>query len=215
MQVKILLADDHQMIREGFRNLLDNEPELEVIAEAATGREVLELVEKSELDVVLMDIMMPELNGIDTTRRIQEISPDIKVIGLSIYSDYNYIRQMFKVGASGYILKNASFQELVEAIRTVMKNQIYLSHQLAANFFGEYSGKSTSNTPSAYELLTNREREVLQMLAEGKSTKQIAGILEIGVKTVETHRWRMMKKLEMDNVADLTKYAIRQGLIKL
>jgi len=215
MQVKILLADDHQMIREGFRNLLDNETDMEVTAEASTGREVLELVEKTDVDVVLMDIMMPELNGIDTTRRIQEISPDIKVIGLSIYSDYNYIRQMFKVGASGYILKNASFQELVEAIRTVMKNQIYLSHQLAANFFGEYAGKSTNDSPSAYELLTNREREVLQMLAEGKSTKQIAGILDIGVKTVETHRWRMMKKLEMDNVADLTKYAIRQGLIKL
>jgi len=215
MEVKILLADDQQMIREGFRKLLDNESDLEVIAEASTGREVLELVEQKDVDVVLMDIMMPELNGIDTTRRIQEINPEIKVIGLSIYSDYNYIKQMFKVGASGYILKNASFQELVEAIRTVMKNQIYLSHQLAASFFGEYPGKPSGSSPSAYELLTNREREVLQMLAEGKSTKQIAAILNIGVKTVETHRWRMMKKLEIDNVADLTKYAIRQGLIKL
>ena len=214
MNIRILLADDHKIVREGIKTLLDKQPAFEVIAEAENGRTTVNMVQELSPDVVIMDIAMPDMNGIEATRRIIEKVPTIKVIALSMHSDRRFVGEMLKAGASGYLLKECAFEELTNAIHAVFANRTYLSPEIAESVIQDYAhilSKSKKDL-SVFSILTNREREVLQLLAEGKSTKEIASKLRISVKTVETYRRLIMDKLDIHSTAELTKYAIREGL---
>ncbi len=213
--IKIVLADDHQIVRHGLRSLLSAEPDMEVVGEADNGRAVIRLVQDHAPQVVIMDISMPDLNGIEATRLILSETPGIKVIALSMHSDSLFVLNMFKAGASGYLLKDCALEELVKAVRTVMARKIYLSPGISDIVIKDFVVGYSSADSSAYSILTNREREVLQLMAEGKTTNQIADSLCVSVKTVEAHRKQMMNKLDIHSVAELTKYAIRQGLTSL
>ena len=213
--IKIVLADDHQIVRHGLRSLLSAEPDMEVVGEADNGRAVIRLVQDHAPQVVIMDISMPDLNGIEATRLILSETPGIKVIALSMHSDSLFVLNMFKAGASGYLLKDCALEELVKAVRTVMARKIYLSPGISDIVIKDFVVGYSSGDSSAYSILTNREREVLQLMAEGKTTNQIAESLCVSVKTVEAHRKQMMNKLDIHSVAELTKYAIRQGLTSL
>ena len=192
--------------------LLEAEPDMVVIAEACNGREVLKQAQELLPDLIIMDVTMPELNGIEATRQILAIAPGIKVIALSMNSDSRFVLNMFRSGVSGYLLKECSQGELVKAIRTVIKEKTYLGPGISDIVIKDFlTGWQTTND-SAFSTLTPKEREVLQLLAEGKSTKQIAETLYISIKTVESHRKQLMDKLEIRSVAELTKYAIREGL---
>jgi two-component system response regulator NreC len=215
--IKVVLADDHQIVRHGLRSLLSAEPDIEVVGEADNGRAVIRLVQELSPQVVIMDISMPDLNGIEATRQILSDFSGVKVIALSMHSDSLFVLNMFKAGASGYLLKDCALEELVKAVRTVMNRKIYLSPSISdiviKDFVIGWSPEDSSS--SAYSILTAREREVLQLMAEGKTTNQIAESLCISVKTVEAHRKQLMTKLDIHSVAELTKYAIRQGLTTL
>jgi len=215
MNVHIVLVDDHQLLREGLRNLLDSQPDMEVVGEAANGREAIELVGRLSPHVVLMDVSMPEVNGIEATARIAKEFSETRVIALSIHSEKHLVDRMIRAGASAYLMKNCAFDELVLAIRSVLQGKTYLSPEVAGILVDGYlltrAGNGGPNTRS----LTLREREILQQIAEGMSTKDIARRLEVSVKTVETHRRQMMGKLKIGSVAELTKYAIREGLTTL
>jgi two-component system response regulator NreC len=215
--IKVVLADDHQIVRHGLRSLLSAEPDIEVVGEADNGRAVVRLVQELSPHVVIMDISMPDLNGIEATRQILSDFSGVKVIALSMHSDSLFVLNMFKAGASGYLLKDCALEELVKAVRTVMNRKIYLSPSISdivvKDFVIGWSPEDSSS--SAYSILTAREREVLQLMAEGKTTNQIAESLCISVKTVEAHRKQLMTKLDIHSVAELTKYAIRQGLTTL
>lgn len=211
---KILLADDHQIIREGIRSLLKKHDEFEIIGEAADGRETVELALKLEPDVVIMDISMPNLNGIDATAQLVKKIPNIKILALSMHKHKNFVEEILRVGASGYLLKENSYEELIAAMHAVLEGEIYLSSGVTGIVVkGFVEQLETKEEHSAKSTLTPREREILQLIAEEKNTKQISSILDISSKTVETHRKNIMQKLEIDNVAGLTKYAIREGLI--
>ena len=214
--IKVLLVDDHTMVREGFRQLIQDEGDMEVVGEAHSGNEAVKMIRNNHTDVVLMDIVMPEMNGIEATHQILRAHPDVKVMGLSIYSDQQYVRDMLRNGASGYVLKNAPFRDLVKAIRTVMDGQVYLSESIPRSIFQEaLTGDNEDRESGDLEKLTHREKQVLQLMAEGNQPRQIAEILDIGVKTVSTYRWRMMQKLDIHSNAELTQFAIKEGLIKL
>jgi two-component system response regulator NreC len=215
--IKIVLADDHQIVRHGLRMLLSAEPDFEVVGEADNGREVVRLVQELAPQVVIMDISMPDLNGIEATRQILSESSGVKVIALSMHSDGLFVLNMFKAGASGYLLKDCALEELVKAVRTVVNRQVYLSPGISDIVIKDFviGWSSAESSSSAYSILTPRERQVLQLMAEGKSTNQIADSLFVSVKTVEAHRKQLMNKLDIHNVAELTKYAIRQGLTSL
>ncbi len=215
MTIKILLADDHKIVRDGLRTLIENEKDMEVVAEAEDGREAVKLTKKIIPKVVIMDITMPDLNGIDATRAILEEVPGVKVIALSMHSDRRFVSGMLEAGASGYLLKDSAFEELARAVRAVVDNQIYLSPKIADIVVRRFVSKSTSTEKSAFTELTKREREVLQLLAEGVSTKDVAGRLNLSVKTVETHRSNIMEKLDIHTLSELVKYAIREGLTTL
>jgi len=215
MSIKIILADDHQIVRQGLRTLLAAEPDMEVVAEADNGRAVIKLAQELRPQVVIMDITMPDLNGIEATRQILAESPGIKVIALSMHSDSLFVLNMLRAGASGYLLKDCALEELVKAIRTVVSNKTYLSPGISDIVIKDFVSGRAATDSSAFSVLTVREREVLQLMAEGKNTNQIADSLCISIKTVEAHRKQMMNKLEMHSVAELTKYAIRQGLTTL
>jgi DNA-binding NarL/FixJ family response regulator len=212
MGVRIILADDHKIMREGLRALLAKQKEIEVIAEADSGRAVIELCSQLHPDVVIIDISMPDLNGIDAARQITRQAPDIKVIALSMHSDKKYVKEMLAAGASGYLLKDAAFEELGMAIATVLKNKTYLSPQITDTVVKDYVNENVPRDSIASTALSAREREVLQLIAEGKSTRDIAATLYVSVKTIETHRKQLMDKLGINNIAELTKYAIREGL---
>jgi DNA-binding NarL/FixJ family response regulator len=212
MGVRIILADDHKIMREGLRALLAKQKEIEVIAEADSGRGVIELCSQLHPDVVVIDISMPDLNGIDAARQITRDAPDIKVIALSMHSDKKYVKEMLAAGASGYLLKDAAFEELGMAIATVLKNKTYLSPQITDTVVKDYVNENVPQNSIASTALSSREREVLQLIAEGKSTRDIAAKLYVSVKTVETHRKQIMDKLGLNSIAELTKYAIREGL---
>lgn len=212
MSVRIILADDHKIMREGLRALLAKQKEIEVIAEADSGRGVIELCSQLHPDVVVIDISMPDLNGIDAARQITRDAPDIKVIALSMHSDKKYVKEMLAAGASGYLLKDAAFEELGMAIATVLKNKTYLSPQITDTVVKDYVNENVPQNSIASTALSSREREVLQLIAEGKSTRDIAAKLYVSVKTVETHRKQIMDKLGLNSIAELTKYAIREGL---
>lgn len=213
MLIKVLLADDHQIIREGLRSLVNREPDMEVVAEADNGRMAVQLNEKRTPDVVIMDINMPDLNGMEATRQIVSTTPDVKIVALSMLSDQRFITGMIKAGASGYLLKDCAFKELSQAIRTVAEGKIYLSPAISGAI-REFVNELPETVSVSVEL-TAREREVIQLIAEGKSTKEIADILHVSVKTIETHRQNVMKKLRISSVAELTKYAIREGLTSI
>lgn len=214
MSIRLLIADDHKLMREGLRALLSGESDIEVIGEASNGREIVKMVEDSSPDIVLMDISMPQLNGIDATRQIEDLSGDTRVIALSMHADRLFVQGVLKAGAGGYILKDSAFEELAQAVRAVSNGQMYLSPGVAGVVVEGFL--KTNGPPVADEVsLTAREREVLQLITEGISTRDIATQLHISVKTVETHRRQLMKKLDLFTVAELTKYAIRNGLTRL
>jgi DNA-binding NarL/FixJ family response regulator len=215
MSIKILIADDHKMVREGLKTLLDKQVGMKVVGEASNGIQAVRLALELNPEVVIMDITMPDLNGIEATRRINAKKPGIKVIALSMHSDRRFMEEVLKNGASGYLLKDSAFDELAVAIRTVSKNQTYLSSQLADLVLKDYVSQLSRREPNAYSKLTPREREVLQMLAEGHTTKQVSIRLHVSIKTVETHRKQLMDKLDIHSIAGLTKYAIREGITKL
>lgn len=211
MTIRVLLADDHRIVRDGLHALLEAEEDLEIVGEAEEGRTAVLLAAQTKPDVVIMDIGMPDLNGMEATRRIMEAVPGIKVIALSMHSDRRFVEGMFKAGAAGYLLKDAAYEELVRAVRTVVSGRPYLCPTIAATVIDGYVHPA-GGRDSVRNVLTPREREVLQLLAEGNSTKQIALSLEVSVKTVETYRSRLMEKLDLRSVAELTKYAVREGL---
>jgi DNA-binding NarL/FixJ family response regulator len=215
MSVRIILAEDHRITREGLVNLLQERPDMEVVGEAENGREAVRLARELSPDLVIMDVTMPDLNGIDATRIITSGSNNTKVIALSMYSDKQFVQGMIQAGASGYLLKDCAFEELVSAIQAVIQGDTYLSPGIAGIVVQDYLTKLTTDRSSADTVLTNREREVLQLIAEGNSTKEIAARLNVSVKTVETHRRQIMEKLGIFSIAELTKYAIREGLTSL
>lgn len=215
MSTRILLADDHKIIRDGLRALLEKLPEMELIAEAENGRTAVRLARKFSPDVVIMDVAMADLNGIEATRKIISETPKVKVIALSMHSDRRFIVEMLKAGASGYMLKDCAFEDLTKAIGAVLTDRIYLSPGITDKVIKDYVSSLSRADFSVYSILTDRELEVLQLIAEGKSTKQTASLLHVSVKTVETHRKNIMDKLDIHNIAELTKYAIREGLTSL
>ena len=215
MNIRVLLSDDHRMVREGLRTLLDKEPNIEVVGEAEDGRSTIELVRKLRPQVVVMDITMPDLNGMDATRKIIEELPSVKVLALSMHTDQRFVERMLNAGAKGYLPKDCAFEELARAIRTVVSNETYLSPGIADIVRRDYLRQVRKADTSDLSALTTRERETLQLLAEGRTTKEIASHLEVSVKTIETYRQHIMQKLNLDSVAELTKYAIREGLTSL
>jgi DNA-binding NarL/FixJ family response regulator len=215
MSIRVLLADDHQMLRDGLRAVLSLEDDIEVVGEANDGHGAVEMVGRLAPDVVLMDIGMSGLNGVDATRRIKAESPDVKVIALSTYSDKRYVLSMLEVGASGYVLKAAAVDEMCRAVRAVADGKRYLSPDVAGVVVdARFEAPAEPDVP-LFSALGPREREVLQLLAEGHSSPEIARRLHIAASTVETHRRNIMRKLDVHSVAELTKYAIREGLTSL
>jgi len=215
MGITVLLADDHKIMRDGLRSLIEREPDIKVVGEAEDGRTTVQLVRKLSPDVVLMDITMPNLNGLEATRQIVAESPQVKVIALSMHSDRRFVVGMLRAGGSGYLPKDCAFEELVHAIRTVVANQAYLSPTITGILVDDYVHHVPRRDSSAFSILTPREREVLQLLAEGRATKEAARRLHTSVKTVETHRRHIMQKLGVSGVAEMTKYAIQEGLTSL
>ncbi len=215
MTVRILIADDHKMFRDGLRKLLETKPGLAVVAEAETGLAVLDVVAGQEVDLVIMDVSMPGLNGIDATRKLMECEKPPRVVVLSMHDDRRFIINMLKAGASGYLLKDCGFPELVQAIAAAMKGEIWLSRRINDSVVRDYIRLANHSESGVRELLSARECEILQLLAEGVSTKAIADKLCVSVKTVESHRKRIMDRLDLHSLAALTKYAIREGLTSL
>ncbi|MGO9577915.1 MAG: response regulator transcription factor [Desulfobaccales bacterium] len=212
MSIKILIADDHQLTREGIRTMLEREPDMEVLGEAEDGRTAAKMARDLGPDIILMDVCMPDMNGIVATGIIHSESPKIKVLALSMLDDRRFVYHMLRAGASGYIIKDCSFTELIRAIRRVMQNRTYLSAGIMDIVVQDYvMPPAYSGSPDSFHL-TLREKEVLQLVAEGHSTAQIANSLHVSVKTIESHRQRLMEKLNTKGIAGLTKYAIREGL---
>lgn len=200
---------------EGLSSLLNNETSIEVVGEADNGRSAVEFAHTLKPDVVIMDISMPDLNGIEATRQIIANDSSVKIIALSVHTDKRYVTEMIKAGVSGYLLKECAFQELTNAIQSVVRGKIYLSPSIAGVVVDDYINKSATANTSIFLVLSKREREVLQLIAEGKSTKDIAASLYVSKKTVGTHRTHIMEKLHINNLADLIKYAIREGFTSL
>jgi two-component system, NarL family, response regulator NreC len=215
MAIKVLLADDHEIFRDGLRTLIEKEAGMEVVAEAENGRKIIKLAEKLSPDVIVMDITMPDLNGIEATRRIIAGKPHVKVIALSMHSDRRFVLGMLEAGAAGYLLKDCAFGELANAIRQVAAGNSYLSPKIADVVVKEYLNRGSQSASAGGAKLTSREREILQLLAEGLPTREIAGHINLSIKTIETHRRNIMEKLNMRSVAELTKYAVREGLVAL
>lgn len=215
MSISVIIADDHKIVRDGLRTLLETQPDIAVVAEAEDGRSAVQQVSSFSPDVVIMDIAMPDLNGIEATRQIVQNRPGVKVIALSMHSDKRFVGEMLKAGASGYLLKDCAFEELVTAIHAVKQNKVYLSPWITGLVVDNYVCSPARESQSVFTRLSDREREVLQLLAEGKGTKDVAHLLNVSIKTVETHRANIMTKLNLHTVAELTKYAIREGLTTL
>jgi DNA-binding NarL/FixJ family response regulator len=208
-RTRILLADDHAVVRQGFKMLLDAQPDMEIVGEAANGREAVESAEVLKPDVVVMDVAMPDLNGIEATRRLTAATPRTRVIALSMHKDSVYVREILRAGARGYLLKDSGAEDLVTAIRAVARGESYLSPAVSNAVLDDYRKHVTNPV----DLLTSREREVLQMLAEGRTNKEIAGVLNLSVYTVDAHRGRIMEKLNLHSINELVRFAVRNGLI--
>ena len=213
--IRVLLVDDHRMMRDGLRSILELSGEMQVVGEAGDGRSALELVAERNPDVIVMDIGMPELNGIEATRTIRQKDRKVGIVALSTHSDRSYVLHMLSAGASAYVLKESAFEELSRAVLAVHRGGRYLSPGVTGLVVDEASRMLSEATPSAYTELGAKEREVLQLLAEGYTSPQIAKHTNTAVKTVETHRRNIMRKLDLHSVAALTKYAVREGLTTL
>ncbi len=208
-KIRILLADDHAVVRQGFRMILAAEHDFEIVGEAANGREAVELAELLQPDVVVMDVAMPELNGIEATRRLAESAPRARVLALSMHKDSAYVREILRAGARGYLLKDAFDSDLLMAVRAVAAGDGYLSPTVSDAVLSDYRKHVTD----PIDLLTSREREVLQMLAEGKTNKEIATLLKLSVYTIDAHRGRIMEKLNLHSIGELVRFAVRSGMV--
>jgi DNA-binding NarL/FixJ family response regulator len=209
-RIRILLADDHAVVRQGFKMILSAQSDMEIVGEAGHGREAVELAEKLKPDVAVMDVAMPELNGIEATRRLAETSPHTRVLALSMHKDSVYVREILRAGARGYLIKDAAASDLLAAVRAVASGEGYLSPAVSNAVLDDYRRHVTN----PIDLLTSREREVLQMIAEGKTNKEIAGVLNLSVYTVDAHRGRIMEKLNLHSINDLVRFAMRNGMIE-
>ena len=212
--LEILVADDHEIVRKGLCSLLEQNKDFKIVAEARDGRTTVRLASELQPDIIIMDIAMPNMNGIEATKQIVNQNPEIKVIALSMHSDRRFVMEMLKAGVSAYLLKDSAFEELMLALKTVMKGKVYLSPEIAGTIVEDYRQMKKDET-SAFEVLTEREREVLQLIAEGKPTKEIAASLNVSVKTIESHRQKIMNKLELSSIAELVKYAIRSAITNI
>jgi DNA-binding NarL/FixJ family response regulator len=219
VSIRVLLVDDHKIVRDGLRSMLAKEMDIEVVGEAESGRSAISLTRETKPTVVIMDISLRELNGIDATRQLMAESPDLRVIALSMHSDRRYVAEMLAAGAAGYLLKDSAFDELATAIRAAAEGRVFLSQRVAGVVVDDYvrhlSGEVADMPASPGRTLSTREREVLQLIAEGDSTKEIANGLHLSVKTIETYRRNIMEKLDIHNIAGLIKYAVREGLASL
>jgi DNA-binding NarL/FixJ family response regulator len=215
MGIRVVLADDHGITRQGLRSLIEKQHDMEVVGEAQDGRQTFDLVRELVPDILITDISMPNLNGIDATRQIVRELPQIKVIALSIHSDRAFVADMLRAGAAGYVLKECTFRELVQAIQTVVNGGTYLSPKVAGVVVGDYVKRLSGTAESTLETLTGRERQVLQLISEGRATKQIALQLHVSPKTIEANRRKIMEKLDAHSIAELVKTAILGGLTSL
>lgn len=214
MSIRVLLADDHGVVRKGLRFLLERQPDMEIVGEAADGREAVRLAEAANPDIVIMDIAMPLLNGIEATAQMVKRNPAIAVIILSVHSDEDYLLSSLNAGAKGYLLKDSAEVDLVRAIQAVRKGTPFFSPEIAKTMLEDYMRfLQQRNLQDSYDLLTEREKEVLQLLAEGKSNKEVASILDVSVYTVDSHRTHLMQKLNLHNTAEIVLYAVRKKII--
>jgi DNA-binding NarL/FixJ family response regulator len=215
--IPVLLVDDHTIFRQGLRRLLDEDARFKVVAEANDGREALDLVKAHKPAVVLMDLTMPGLSGLEATRRLRKASPDTNVLILSVHADEEYVARAFESGAIGYVLKDVRASELFAAVESAADGRRYLSPAVSDMVVNEYLRlrKDRSESESPFQVLTEREREILRLLTEGKSSKGIAAELNVSPKTIETHRANIMRKLDIHNIADLVRYAISRGIVVL
>jgi DNA-binding NarL/FixJ family response regulator len=207
--IRVFLADDHTMVRQGFRLILSSQPDIEIVGEAGNGREAVELAEKMNPDVIVMDVAMPDLNGIEATRRLSSSAPRSRVLALSMHKDSVYVREILRAGARGYLLKDSIDSDLLNAVRAIARGDGYLSPGVSDAVLSDYRRHVTD----PLDLLTSREREVLQLIAEGKTNKEIAGSLNLSVYTVDAHRGRIMDKLNLHSAGELVRFAVRNGLI--
>jgi two-component system response regulator NreC len=208
-KIRILLADDHAVVRQGFKMILAAQPDFEIVGEAGNGREAIELAETLGPDVVVMDVAMPELNGIEATRRLCAASPRTRVLALSMHKDSVYVREILRAGARGYLLKDAIDRDLLDAVRAIARGDGYISPAVSEAVLTDYRKHVTN----PIDMLTTREREVLQLIAEGKTNKEIANHLGLSVYTVDAHRGRIMEKLNLHSTGELVRFAVRNGLI--
>ena len=208
-KIRVLLADDHAVVRQGFRLILAAQPDMEIVGEAGNGREAVELAERLHPDIVVMDVAMPELNGIEATRRLARLSPHTRVLALSMHKDSVYVREILRAGARGYLLKDSIDRDLLAAVRAVASGDGYLSPGVSEAVLSDYRRHVTD----PLDLLSSREREVLQMIAEGKTNKEVATVLNLSVYTVDAHRGRIMEKLNLHSMGELVRFAMRNGLI--
>jgi DNA-binding NarL/FixJ family response regulator len=215
MQVTIALADDHSVVLSGLKALLASEPDFKLVGEATDGQQVTPLVERVKPDVLLLDLMMPGLNGLEVTRLVKKAAPQTRIVILSMHSDVAYVALALRNGAQGYVLKSAQGGELAEAIRAVVAGRRYLSPPLSEDSIASYETRAKSAPLDPYETLTGREREVLQLVAEGKSNVEIGETLSIGKRTVETHRASLMRKLALKSQAELIRFAVRRGIVTI
>jgi two-component system, NarL family, response regulator NreC len=212
--LRILLADDHTVVRQGLRKVLEDRPEWQVVAEAGDGREAVRLAEQHKPDVAVVDVAMPLLNGIEATRQITKRVPQTKVLVLSMYSDEAYVTQMLKAGATGYLLKDSADVDLLQAVQAVSQGKSFFSPAVARLMSDDYARQRGDNAVDRYESLSEREREIFQLVAEGKTNKEIAALLFISPSTVETHRARIMEKLDLHSAAEIVLHAVRRGVIR-
>ncbi len=215
MTIRVLLADDHTILRAGLKSLLQAAPEFDVIAEADNGRDTVSLVRELAPDVVVMDVAMPDMNGVDATRKLKQLAPRVRVLALSSHNDGAFVKGMLAAGARGYLLKDAATSEHETALNAVYRGRVYVSPSVSDALVGDYLQRDKSDAGADTGVLSTREREVLQLVAEGKSSAQIAALLHLSDRTVEAHRQRIMDKLGIRGVAALTKYAIREGITSL
>jgi DNA-binding NarL/FixJ family response regulator len=212
MGIRVLIADDHEMVRAGLSSLLEKQKDIDVVGQASNGLEAVRLAGTASPDVVIMDITMPLMNGVEATRQVVAQSPRTKVLALSIHHDRAMVAEVLKAGASGYLLKNSASEELSTAVRAAARGETYLSPKVTQVLVSSFVCKPEQSSTTAFSTLSAKQRGVLQLLAEGKSNKEVAACLDISPKTVETHRAQLMEKLQIYTIAGLTKYAIREGL---